>query len=518
MTDAMAEFSSRPPLGRRGFMTGLAGAGLALSLPRGARAQAKTPVRGGALSVVFAGAVDTLDPHKMLSAQGQQFSFAVFEALTELDDNNMPAPRLATAWTAEKGGLEWVFTLRQGVKFHDGGDFTSADVVATIERSFDDSLGLRSKDAFGPVKAVRAEGPHAVRLIMSQPCAETPALVANGWAMIVSAKNMKSLESNPIGTGPFRFKSFEPGASATVVRNENYWLPGVPYLDSVRIVAISQSVAQQAALRSGDVQIVEFLSADSYLTLSRTKGVKAWSLPVGQYHTLAMNGKLAPFDKPKVREAFRYLMDRDTLLASALLGQGTLGNDVALFKSSPYYKPLPQNKQDLPKARKLLEEAGVASLNLEVYTTSDRPPSPKMAVALQQGAAQIGVNLTIRDVPYSEYVSSVSRKKHLYTSQWNERPTLFEVLYQNYHSKASFSLSGIELADGLDSLLEQMIAELDADRRKALAGQAMEKIHQYSDRIIPYFMNYMSATHERVEGYTPPRTGPSDLRKVWLSA
>ena len=509
--------TGRAELRRRTFLAGLAGTGLATLLPGGAFAQNATPQRGGTIVVAFAGGVDTLDPHSTLSAQGQQISLAIYEGLTELDADRLPKPRLATSWTAEKGGEEWVFQLREGVKFHDGSDFTAEDVVATIDRSFDDSKGLRSKGAFGPVKEVRAEGPHTVRLVMSQPCAETPALVANRWAMITPKAGLDKIDTVPNGTGAFIFESFEPGASVTLKRNDNYWIPELPYADGIRVVAISQSVAQQAALRSGDVHIVEFLASDSYLTLQNASGITAYSIPLAQYHTLMTNASVAPFDNPKVREAFRYLIDRKTLLGSALLGQGTLGNDIPLLASNIYVPELAQNDQNLELARKLLDEAGVKDLSVEVYTSSDRQPSPKIAVALQQGAAQIGVNIQIRDVPYTEYVANVARKKTLYTSQWNDRLTLYEALYQLYHSKQPFNYSGVELAPGLDALLEKVIAELDLEKRKALAHEALEIIHLHGDRIIPYFMNYMCATLSKLQGYVPPSNGTTDLRRVWFA-
>lgn len=511
--------TGRNGISRRAVLTGAAALGTAAAiLPSGlALAQEGTPQQGGTLTVSFPGGIDTLDPHLTLSAPAQQIALAIYEGLTYLDDQRMPQPLLATSWTPDKGGAEWVFTLREGVTFHDGSPFTSADVVATIKRSKDESLGLRSNGAFGPVAEARAEGTHTVRLVMSQPVAETPALVANRWAMITPAAHLETIATAPVGTGPFKFKDFQPGSSASVTRNENYWMPELPYVDEVRVVAIGQSIAQQAALRGGTVDILEFLSGDSYLALASDPNVTAHSITIGQYHTLMTQSNMEPFTNPKVRTAFKYILDRENLVASALLGQGSVGNDVTLFKGNPYLPDLPQYKQDLPKARALLDEAGIDTLSLELFTSSERPPSPKIAIAFKEAAAQIGIDITIRDVPYTEYVANVSRKKALYTSQWNDRPTLYEALYQIYHSSAAFNYSSTEQAPGLDAKLEALIAEVDFEKRKALAAEALELIHETGERIIPYFMNYMSATGNRVRGYVPPLNGTSDLRRVWLA-
>jgi len=503
---------------RRKFLAASAAVTVGSAFPTASLfAQAATPKRGGTLIVAFPGGIDTLDPHLTLSAPAQQVSLAIYEGLTILDESKLPQPQLATSWEPAEGGKEWVFHLREGVKFHDGSEFTAADVVATIKRSMDNSLGLRSKGAFGPVAEAVEEGKHTVRLKMTQACAETPALVANRWAMITPASNLADIATKPIGTGPFKFQQYDPGNSATLVRNENYWTPELPYVDGLQVVNISQSIAQQAALRGGNVHIVEFLSADNYLVLSKTPGVVAHSIAIGQYHTLMTQSNMAPFDNPKVREAFKYIIDRDALVASALLGQGSVGNDVTLLKGNAYLNELPQNGQDHEKAKALLDEAGVSNLSLELFTSSERPPSPKIAVAFKEGAEKIGINIQIRDVPYTEYVANVARKKALYTSQWNERATLYEALYQIYHSKAPFNYSGVEQAPGMDAKLEELIAELDLEKRKALAGEILTVLHKVGERIIPYFMNYMSVTSDKVKDYEPPRNGTSDLRRVWLA-
>jgi peptide/nickel transport system substrate-binding protein len=506
-------------LSRRAFMGTSLAMGVGTLAPLKAFGQsATTPRKGGILRVNFPSAPDTPDPHMTLSGPGQVMSGSIFENLTELDANDQPIPRLATSWKGEKGGQEWVFDLRTGVKFHHGREFTSEDVVATINRSEDRSLGLRSGGAFGPIQEAKAEGPNRVRLVLKQPCAELPVLVASRYARIIPADRLSNIATDPVGTGPFKFKSFQPGTGAELERNPNYWRPDRPYLDGIRFVAISQSVAQQAALRGGNVDILEFLSADGLLALKNAPGVKPHSVVVAQYYTLMTQANLAPFDNPKVRNAFKYILDRESLIGSALLGEGIVANDTTLAPGNPYLSDLPQYKQDLPKAQALLKEAGITNLALELYTSSERQPSPKIAVAFKEAAEKIGVGITIRDVPFTEYLANVARKKPLYTSQWNDRVSLYESLYQIYYSKSPFNYSGVEQYPGLDRNLEDLIAELDLEKRKKKAAEVLTTIHTYGDRIIPFFMNYMCATSDKVQNFTPPKHGASELRDVWLSA
>src|SRR5690606_13089815 len=124
---------------------------------------------------------------------------------------------------------------------------------------------------------------------------------------------------------------------------------------------------------------------------------------------------------------------------------------------------------------------------LTAFTTSERPPAPKMVLAIQEPAARLGIKIEIRDVPFTEYSANVARKQSMYTTQWTGYYTDYERLYKSFHSKGGSNYSAVETAPGLDALLEDIIAEVDDAKRKALMAKALPLIHDYSDRIIPYF-------------------------------
>ncbi|WP_267214025.1 ABC transporter substrate-binding protein [Chelatococcus asaccharovorans] len=508
--------SNATGVSRRNVLAGAAALGSGMLATRFAAAQGK-PVSGGVIRVGFASTPDSLDPQKTVAAAGNQVSYLIFDNLTRLDENNVAHPMLATSWTPEKGGLEWVFELRPGVKFHHGTEFTSADVVATIERAYAPEVTFRAKGAFGPVEKAVAEGPHKVRLILKQPFAEIPVVVAGRWARIIAADAIDTLETAPSGTGPFKFKNSQAGSSVTVEKNPNYWIPGQPYLDGVELVGIKESIAQQAAIRGGNVDILTQIPIETFLSLRNASNIKVFSKVTGQYQVMMTQSNMAPFDNPLVREAFRYIVDRNLLVASALLGQGTVGNDVPLPPGNPMLPELPQHKQDLAKAKELLTKAGINTLDIELWTSSERQPTPKMALAFKEAAAKVGVNVTIRDVPYTEYVSNVSRKKPFYTTQWSAYPTFYERLYLMYRSGANWKYGVVEDAPGLDAILDKMISELDEAKRKELIQEALVKIHKSGERIIPYMMNYVGAASAKVQAYTPPNYDVIDFREVWLS-
>lgn len=509
-------------LPRRGLLGGamaLGGAAVAGLPTRAGYAQSGVaPRKGGVLRFCRPDPPDMLDPMQTNSFSGMEFGQMVYDNLVTLDDNAQPTPQLATEWTAEKGGQEWVVTIREGVKFHSGDTLTSADVVATIERSMDRSRAGAGLGCFGPVAAVSAEGPHKIRVAMTMPFGEFPVVLAYRACRILPAKGIDSLRDTPNGTGPFKFKDFQPGASITMERNPDYWNPDVLHLDGVRMVFIREAVAMQAAIRGGQVDLITQIPLETYLTMRNARGFKAYSAPTGDYHTIQIMANMDPFKNAKVREAFQYIPDRKAIVASALFGQGVAGNDVVLPPGSFYLPELPVIDQDLPRAKKLLEEAGVSNLTIDAYTTSDRQPAPKMILAFSEAAAKIGVTVRVRDIPYTEYAANVARKMPMYSSYFSGSATLYDAIYKIHHSKGIYNYGNTEVAPGLDGKLDAMIAEVDTARRKEIAADVLRLLQRHSDRMVPYFRNYVGVTSDKVQGFQPPKYGTIETRGMWLSA
>ena len=507
-------------LSRRGILGGALGSGL-LGAPivRAQAQQAGLPRKGGILRFCRPDPPDMLDPLATNSNTGLEWSQMVYDNLVILNSEGQPKPQLALSWQAEKAGLEWVVTLRQGVTFHDGSALTSADVAATIERSMDKAKAGAGFGAFGPVREVRTEAPDRLRVVMNLPFGEFPVVMAYRSCRILPAKGIDNLRETPNGTGPFIFKDFQPGSSITVERNPHYWDADNIHLDGVRMVFIHDAVAMQAALRAGQVDLITAIPYEVYLVMRRVPGFRAYSAGTGDYQPLQIMGNMAPFDNAKVRQAFYSIPDRKALVASSLFGQGEVGNDIPIPPDSIYAPHLPQREQDLPRAKKLLDDAGVVGgLTVDCYCSSERPPSPKLALAMSEAAAKIGVTIRVQDVPYTEYLANVARKKPMYIGNFSGAATLYDSVYKFYHTSGIYNYSGIEIAPGLDAKLDSLISEVDLEKRKALAAEVLTTIHETNDRMITTFRNYVAVTSDKVQGFIPPKYGLIETRGIWLSA
>lgn len=478
----------------------------------------ETPVPGGAFRIAFAGAPDFIDPFKTFQSEGYVVSGHIFDNLTTLDPDNRPLPMLATRWTPDKNAQEWVFDLREGVKFHHGKELTADDVVATLQFSQDPKNGLRTVGAFGPFKDVKAEGKYKVRIILTQPFADLPIAAAGAQSRIVPADKIATIGTEPVGSGPFKLKDIQQGSLAVLVKNPDYWMKGQPYLDELRVVTIKEATARMAALQSGSIEAIWETSAVIHQQLEKVPTVKVFSIETGGHHLIQMQANMEPFTKPEVRNAFKLLLDRDPLVKSLLLGLGTVGNDHPLPQSNPFWSDRPPTKRDLEKAKAMLAQAGVPQINLELWTSSERPPSEKLAVAFKEQAAPAGINVEVKDVPQAVYSAEVSKKKPLYTVNRLGRATLYEQVFLWFHGTAGFNYSGVTLSTKLDRLLEDMIAETDEAKRKAIVGQVIDEIMAVGHHVIPYFINYTSAQSSKVQGYAPSRNQWVDVRNTWIKA
>jgi peptide/nickel transport system substrate-binding protein len=476
----------------------------------------ETPVPGGVFRVAFAGTPDFLDPFKSFQGESYAVTGHIYDNLTMLDADNQPLPMLATKWTPEKNAQEWVIELRQGVKWHHGKEFNADDLVTTFERGQDPKSGLRTVDAFGPYEGIKKEDTHRVRLILRQPFADFPVAAAGPQCRIAPADKADKLTEEPTGTGPFKFKEFQPGTHTILVKNPDYWMKDRPFLNELRLVTIKEAAARQAALQSGAIDAIFESTPAVHQALQNAQGVRTYSIESGSHQLVQMQANLAPFDKVEVRQAFKLLMDREPLVRSLLLGNGTIGQDHPLLASSPFYTQKPNAKRDIEQAKALLAKAGVTNLNLELWTSSERPPSEKMAVALKEQAAAAGITLEVKDVPQAVYSADVSKKKPLYTVNRFGRATLYEQIFLWYHGKAGFNYSSTQLSPKLDSLLEDMTAETDFAKRKEIVSKVLDEILVVGHHLIPYFTNYTSAQSTKINGYLPSRNLWVDARNAWV--
>jgi ABC-type transport system substrate-binding protein len=334
---------------------------LAFLVVAGGPAVAQAPKPGGQANVAFSARLETLNPPLINTSLGARIAQHMFETLTTVDDDGHVRPLLAERWAASPDGLTWTFTLRRGVRFHDGTPFNAQAVVANFNHVLDPNLKYGRAGEYPVLKRTEAVDEHTVRFHLSQPWGPFPAYLTRPFAgaqvsPAAIAKGPEFLARNPVGTGPFKLEKFVPGQELLVARNDAYW-GKKPYLDRLRFVMIPEAGAREAALQAGDVHLAVPLPPQFERTVSGNPALQ-WRADRGSRLVYVGINMFRPeFQDFRIRQAMDLAIDRDAILANFLRG---LGRKPRSYVQSVAFGFLPVSEYpfDPARAAALLKEAG----------------------------------------------------------------------------------------------------------------------------------------------------------------
>jgi len=278
---------TRRDIGRL-VVAGAAGLLLPRSFVRSARAEAQA---GGQLTVTLFQDLRTLNPVMGIFGNEWRATVNLYDNLTRLLATGAVEPALALSYEPSDDARVWTFKLRPGVKFHDGSQFGSADVVATIEKVLDPKTAAPYKAELGPIAAVKAVDDLTVRFELSSPYADFPKAMASPTARMVSQRGIADfarLDATAHGTGPFVLKEFVANDHVLMERNPNYYRPGLPYLDRVLLRVLPDVNTQVTALRNREVDVIADVDADTFKEVSGIAGVNAMQVPGGTFNNIVL--------------------------------------------------------------------------------------------------------------------------------------------------------------------------------------------------------------------------------------
>jgi peptide/nickel transport system substrate-binding protein len=458
------------------------------------------------LGYEWSGEKQSMDPADMHSGDDAYHTFAVYNRLVDVDDNFKVLPELATEWSSSADGLTWTFKLREGVKFHSGKDFTSADVVYSFKRLLDPALGSGAQAvlAFLDPNGIKAVDKYTVSFTTPQPVAELPVLITNKFTNIVpdGAKH-EDLILHEDGTGPFMQEQFTPNAPVRIFRkNPNYWQAGLPKADCIRVTVAQEPVAAVSAIKAGQVDLVLNVDPSVIPALKGDPNVTLLETGASNSMTISMWIDTKPFDNPKVREAMKMVVDRQAMIDTVLLGYGEAGadNPVPVPNPASYVKEAP--KQDIEGAKKLLAEAGYKDgLSFDLYTAEGVPGMVRMAQVYAEMAKPAGFNINVIVTPAESFWDDVWLKKSIVTSAWSMRPP-GEGLAVAYTQTAKWPETHWVRPD-YDALLLKANTTVDPDARLKLYQQAGEMLAKEGGLILPMFVHQVVALRKGCEGYKP---------------
>lgn len=484
-------------LSRRGLIgAGLAGAGL-LALPPSTSAIA-TPRRGGSIRVasIVSSTADTLDPAKGATATDYVRHYMLYNGLTNPGEDLRP--RLALARTIESADrITWSVQLHKGVRFHDGAELTSADVVWSLRRHADPKLGSKMATIAKQFAEVRADGRYGIRIRLTGANTDLPAILSQSHYLIVRNGEVRPSGN---GTGPFRLAEFKPGIRTVVLRNPDYWVPGRPYLDRIELIAIPDEVSRVNALLAGDVQLINAVSPHSTKRIEATSKYAVMATPSALYTDLVMRRDGLPTGNPDFVQAIKHLIDRPLVKRALFRNYATIANDQPIPPFHPYYNPaVPQTQLDLDKARWHLRRAGLTGVRLPMYASPAAVGSVDMASILQEYGARVGLNLAVNRVPADGYYSTHWMRHPMSFGNTNPRPTADLIFSLFFKSDADWNESGWN-NPRFDRLLVQARGEPDEAVRKNLYGEMQALVHDHCGLAIPVFIALIDGYDRRLRG------------------
>src|SRR5713101_9779980 len=311
--------------------------------------------------------IKTIDPigSPSVDAASERVRTLMFNSLVKKDEKFDYMPELASNIQRSEDGLTFTFTLRDGVTFHDGRPFTSADAKYTLDTvlastfakaaSFFEGSGA-TKSAY--IKSV--EAPDARTLVIQLNKQWTGLLPNLVPIAIIPKDSYESQKTHPLGTGPFKFKSYDSSQQVVDMEaNPNYY-DGAPHIAALRVRVISDSNALQAELRSGRVDLAPLptsLSPDAIKSLGQDPILNVQQFAGSNLNLLTFNTTEAPLDNVKVRQAIAYAIDRESMIRDLALGQGAIAHSI-LPEGSWAYVQGQTYQFDPHKANQLLDEAG----------------------------------------------------------------------------------------------------------------------------------------------------------------
>lgn len=469
------------------------------------------PEAGGTLVVARTGDITGLDPHVATAFQTVQALDLVHGTLVQLDPELNVIPGLAESWEFSEDGTTLTFTLREGVTYHDGDPFTSADVVATMNRIQDEATAAVGATNFASIESVEAPDESTVVMNLSAPDAAVLAAFADTNAAILSDEDLAAgtAATEPNGTGPFQFETWNQGRSVELTAFEDFW-DGAPLLDGVDIRVIPDEASVLNALRAGEAQM-GILTDPTVVQQVSDDGLEVLRAPTLSYHALMLNTGRGPLGEEKVRQAISCAVDRQGVVDSAALGEGEDVGPITIPAYDEYeLSGRVCDGPDVEKAEQLLAEAGYAdgfSLST-IVMTGGYSTAVAEAQTLQSQLAEIGVELDLETLESAAYVDRWLAADFDAAVALNGGRVDPHTMYSRYFtSRGNLNDVATYSSPELDALFQEGVTTTDPAERERIYAEIASQLESAAPWVWLFRGYDYRAVTDAVEGFVPMPTG-----------
>ena len=443
---------------------------------------------------------DSLDPHKTVKAGTREVMFNVFEGLVKPTPDGDLTPAVAESYTVSKDRLTYTFTLREGVKFHNGDTVTAEDVVYSINRcAAATETGIVQVEAFSVIQSIEAVDERTVTITIAEPSNEFLSYLT----VAVLPADYDQQDTAPIGTGPFKFVSRAAQDSVVLEKFDEYW--GTPAnLDKVTLKIIENADSLMMSLQSGAIDLCSHLTSTQVAQLGDDFNVAEGTMNLVQ--AMYLNNAEKPFDDVRVRQALCYAVDKQAIIDIAFDGYGSPIGSSMYPAFGKYFDDSLTNyyTKDVDKAKALLADAGYPNgFEMTITVPSNYKPHMDTAEVLVQQLADIGVKATIQPIEWESWVSDVYAGRQFQStvvgvdaSNMTARSLLER--FTSTYGKNFINYNNAEY----DALFQQVLASNDDAEQTALYKQMEQNLTENAANVYIQDLADLVAVRKGLEGVT----------------
>ena len=481
---------------------------------RQARAQGTA---GGTITAAVAPPTGAINPVTVHDSGSYQLYFQTAEFLCVTQPDLTLKPVLAESWTHNDDGSVWTFTLRKGVKFHNGQEMKADDVVATFDRLSDPAGASNALSVFKGLLSkggTRKVDDYTVAFHLDSPNGNFPYAVSidNYNAVILPAGYAGNYEAEFMGTGPFRVESYDARAGASFVRNPDYWGPkALP--DRIEFKFYAEPQPRIVALQAGEVDILDAIPVIMSPAIQHSPDIVINRVRSSGQRQIHMRCDTGPFADKRVRQALALTLDRTKLVEGLCRGMGIKGNDSPFAPFYPSTDPsVPQREQDIAKAKQLMEAAGAAQ-GFDITLTTERYTDiPEYAQLVQDFAKAINIRINLKVETQALYYG----KAVFGQSDWLDSP--MGITDYAHRGVPNALLGNPLLSDGAwnaahfksaayDALVPRYVKALALEAQRSAAGEIQRLLLDETPVVLAYFPDLLVPVRKGISGLPPIAAG-----------
>lgn len=457
--------------------------------------------------------IDSLDPHLSNATGTQEIMYNVFTGLMSTTSKGELVPEIAKSYTTNDDMTRYIFKLNKDIKFHDGSDLTAVDVKYSFDRlcgkTEDQDKPLSSSYA-NVIDNIVVEDDYTVVINLKQVDA---AFLSKMMAAIIPENSGVSQAENPVGSGPYKFKSYTPGMNIVLEKNKDYYIANQPYIDLVEFKIFSDMNTAVLSLSNGEINLMN-ITEDIIPQIPKDK-LTIIDYPMNTVQLLGLNNDFEPFKIKKVREAINYAIDKDEIISMISPNAAKLGSNFSPVMGL-YYQDSLENlyKTDVEKAKNLLKEAGYENLKFTCKVASEYKLNVDAAQIIKQQLSKAGIDMQIEVIDWSTWLDDVyTNRKHEatvigFTGKLDPDGILKR--YVSSYSKNFINYNNIEY----DNLINSAAKEANDDKRVSYYKDAQKILADDAASVFIMDPSNHMVIDNKLEGYISYPINFIDLRTL----